>query len=420
MVNELLMVSLLTFNTNYYVTKEQFVFVNRNNYEVYPNDSEFVDGNQQYLCDIDLPGAWFFTTGKKTNNIGFIDFYFDTSNISDLTNRINNNLSNVYGSNQYVTDFDHGVETISIFGANTNLTGIAGVDWNSKIVTYDIEDSYNFITCINNANASNIKILSMSLNSTTNIPQIQYGIQNYNGLLISSAGNNSYNISYMYPCYPALYDYSNVISVGGLDENDNLFSLSNYGTYVDIYAPATNILTYNHSGQLVYDSGTSFAAPIVSGIASLILSINPNISVSELRNSLLNSADLKYIQYPDNSYHYIKKINAENAIKYSMTNYMNCNSLNVTYTDTISGSIFHGLHKYQLSGYASYKLTVRSQMYSAVDCIVFDSNFNELSLVNYSNNSYEKQYYLSNGTYYVLPKFAGSSSGYIDTKIIGV
>jgi len=108
-------------------------------------------------------------------------------------------------------------------------------------------------------------------------------------IVIFSSGNNGYNYVEHYGSLP------NVISVGGIDlynkRVDNNVWGSQYGDSLNIVAPGDNVFTTDMSfnGYSIV-SGTSFSASFVSGLAALILSLNPNLTGQEVKNIIESTA----------------------------------------------------------------------------------------------------------------------------------
>ena len=139
---------------------------------------------------------------------------------------------------------------------------------------------------------------------------------------MASAGNIGFNID-TNPIYPQSYDLDNIIVVGGLDKNDSLtfwsdelqeYKQFNYGpNSVDIYAPAINIYSTLPNDTYGIKSGTSFAAPYVSGVAALLLSIKNDLTPAQLKECIVNGGD-DIVIYPLNGdAHTVKKLNAFGA-----------------------------------------------------------------------------------------------------------
>ena len=83
----------------------------------------------------------------------------------------------------------------------------------------------------------------------------------------------------------------NIISVSASDHRDRLSSFSNYGAEsVDLAAPGVNIVSTIPGGYSSFN-GTSMAAPHVAGVASLLLSQNPNLTPTQLKDRLLSTVD---------------------------------------------------------------------------------------------------------------------------------
>src|SRR5260221_9806239 len=84
-----------------------------------------------------------------------------------------------------------------------------------------------------------------------------------------------------------------VVSVAALNRNDQLASFSNYGAKsVHVAAPGEEILSTWLQHSFSEKKGTSMATPFVAGVAALMLSQNPRMSVDDLRAKLLKSVDL--------------------------------------------------------------------------------------------------------------------------------
>ncbi len=114
------------------------------------------------------------------------------------------------------------------------------------------------------------------------------------GVLVVAAAGNSAQDNDTYPFYPADYakTFPNVISVGASDMQDNAATFSDYGANsVDVFAPGVLVLTQDVSGAPDFWSGTSAAAPIVSGTAALLLSEDPALTPSEVRSIIMTTAD---------------------------------------------------------------------------------------------------------------------------------
>ncbi|MGF1583257.1 MAG: S8 family serine peptidase, partial [Gemmataceae bacterium] len=110
-------------------------------------------------------------------------------------------------------------------------------------------------------------------------------------LFVESAGNDN-SINDARPAYPASYNVPNVISVAATNNNDVLAGFSNYGANsVDIAAPGVGIESTIPNNTYSSYSGTSMAAPHVSGAAAVLWAENPDLSYSEVRDLLLNNTD---------------------------------------------------------------------------------------------------------------------------------
>lgn len=104
-------------------------------------------------------------------------------------------------------------------------------------------------------------------------------------LLVAAAGNED-TLTQEYPAA-----FPDAVAVAAVDSALKKNSFSNFGRWVDISAPGSQLLSTVPGGFLERKSGTSMAAPIVSGVAGLMLARYPNLSFDELRDAIIGGAD---------------------------------------------------------------------------------------------------------------------------------
>ncbi|WP_265112160.1 S8 family peptidase [Halosolutus halophilus] len=103
-------------------------------------------------------------------------------------------------------------------------------------------------------------------------------------LLVGAAGNEGAD-GVMYPAA-----YEDVIGVSAVDENDSIAAFSNRGTGIDLAAPGTRLVSAVPWDGYARMSGTSMAAPVVSGVAGLVRSAYPDLSREALQEHLQETA----------------------------------------------------------------------------------------------------------------------------------
>jgi len=203
-------------------------------------------------------------------------------------------------------DNGHGTHCAGIIGAEgDNSEGIAGINWHVQIMPLKFLGRGGFgttadaIKAINYAidrkkHGVNIRVINASWGSTANSKALEDAIRAAGdaGILFVAAAGNDGSDNDRRPHYPSNYDLPNVISVAALDRNDQLASFSNWGVKtVHVAAPGKDILS-TWLGDAYRDaSGTSMAAPQISGVAALILAKEPNLSVEKLKERILKSVD---------------------------------------------------------------------------------------------------------------------------------
>lgn len=123
---------------------------------------------------------------------------------------------------------------------------------------------------------------------------VTYGRDGKGCVVVVASGNESND----YLSFPANYNpEKSVIAVGASSYNGYRADFSNFGTNLDIVAPGVNIPTTNTGSGYTTNSGTSLAAPHVSGVAALMLAWNPNLSYDEVGFILQSTANKSLPSY---------------------------------------------------------------------------------------------------------------------------
>jgi subtilisin family serine protease len=217
-----------------------------------------------------------------------------------------------YGNNVLkFSDASHGTGVAGLVGAiRNNGYGIDGVANNVKLMAIKavpIGDEYDKdeVNAIHYAVDNGAKIINMSFGKKISphkewVDEAFKYAAAHDVLLIQAAGNENQDLD-VKPDYPndtfadgSATDADNVINVGasGLKLDENLATIfSNYGQKnVDLFAPGVKITSIDNDAELITDDGTSFSAPIVTGIAALILEYYPNLSSRQIKQAIMESA----------------------------------------------------------------------------------------------------------------------------------
>ncbi len=232
------------------------------------------------------------------------------------------------------TDTYHGTHVAGIIAAElNNATGTVGVAPSTKIMALKFGlDVASGVRAIDFAIQNGAKIINASYGGTE-FSQTEYDaiarFEAAGGIFIAAAGNGSGSPATgkdndSVPTFPASYNLPNIVSVVATGQNDELATFSNFGTSTtDIGAPGRRILSTialdGVTESYAYQSGTSMAAPHVSGTAALLRSLyfpasSATSSVKAMKSALLNSGET--IESLSGKTASGKRLNAFNALEY--------------------------------------------------------------------------------------------------------
>ncbi len=279
-------------------------------------------------ADIDAPEAWDVTTGSSSVIIAVVDSGVDW-NHPDLAANIWTNTGETPGNstdddgNGFVDDV-HGWDFVdndndptsedtpghgshvsgTIAAVGDNSLGVTGIMWTAQIMPVRFLDASGSgsvadeVLAIQYAIDNGAKIINASYGDSTfsNSEFNAISAANTAGLLfVAAAGNDAQNNDSK-SSYPANYNLPNIISVAASTQRDALASFSNFGVLsVDLAAPGTNIRSTVNMPSVgyAYLQGTSMATPHVTGVAGLVAAVDPSLTPSDIKRSILNSVDVK-------------------------------------------------------------------------------------------------------------------------------
>lgn len=279
-----------------------------------PNDPYYltpIDGSNHsqstYFNQISLPQAWDKTTGSKDVKVGIIEEGFNFSNMEDILDNVAYQWNFADNSSNMVID-GHATACASIIAAiGNNGMGMTGVCQHISLYALAI-DSFTgngktwpeaYVDALRYASNHDVGIISQSYLWNTDEPTMRQAIQNYQGLLVVAAGNQDYNLDgdYSDDLFPFSASYGaffpNVLVVTATNLDGNFKTGTTYGSKsVGLAAPGEGIVICHADGTCGTASGTSLSAPIVAGAAGLLKSYRPTATTQQLKQALLDSADV--------------------------------------------------------------------------------------------------------------------------------
>ncbi len=281
-------------------------------------------------ADIDAPEAWNIQTGNSAVVVAVLDTGVDMDH-PDIVGNIwtnadedwdngnpgnngvdddgNGKIDDYYGWDFVNDDNDpdddsngHGTHVAGVIAADgNNGVGIAGVAWSASIMALKMLSADNEglvsdeIAAIDYAIGNGANIINASFGGS-GYSQSEYNAikraQDQGILFVAAAGNFSEDND-TDPYYPASHDLNNIISVAGTDRYDTLVGSSNYGrNSVDVAAPGALVYSTSVGNSYAYMTGTSMAAPHVSGLAILLWSDDFTLTYDQVKDHILGGVDI--------------------------------------------------------------------------------------------------------------------------------
>jgi len=297
--------------------------------QVVPNDPSY--GTQWAPAAMNLPAAWDATTGSSSTVVAVLDTGVLLTHPDLVNNLWTNPADGSHGYNYVdgntnptdvlttggvvIGDAGHGTHVAGIIGATgNNGVGVTGVNWHTSIMSLRVcGPRYGNTTAgcyldwvlqalqyaydhgaqvINESFGGQGAFAAAERDMITAISGPGTGLRK-GALVVAAAGNSGVDTTTT-PFYPADYGLSNLISVGALAQDGTKASFSNYGwNSVDVLAPGQDIYStmlagsFGGSGDYGYLSGTSMAAPEVSGLAALIFSAHPSWTPAQVKRDII-------------------------------------------------------------------------------------------------------------------------------------
>lgn len=296
-----------------------------------PNDPQLI--NQWYLDSIRAPQAWDVVSGSEDIIVAITDSGIerehedlkdaiwtnpgetglDAMNRDKSTNGVDDD-NNGYVDDWWGYDFaanggtstdndpspdqnDHGTIVAGIIGATgDNDRGIAGVAYGVKLMAVKIVDDGKFARESEGmlyAAKMGAHVINCSWggHSSSRAEQevIDVAVNDYKTVIVGATGNNNEETDF----YPA--SYHGVLAVAAIAQWNAKASFSNYSTRIDVAAPGHPIFstTFTSSGKYRTDpsGGTSFAAPMVSAAAALVVKEHPELLPGQVREIIRTTTD---------------------------------------------------------------------------------------------------------------------------------
>jgi thermitase len=261
----------------------------------FPSGSSAIAGGAWGWTKTHTTQAWDVTRGDPSVVVAVLDT--GLRNMSDFSDQTVSGWNVLKGNTDTATNAGvHGTYVAGVIGlAADNGSGNAGYCPGCRIMPVQIgTDSGAYLSDMASGiiwaadHGARVENLSWAGGSTSSALNDAVAYARSKGVIVvAAAGNSNCNC----PTYPA--STPGVIGVAGTDQSDNKQGDSNYGSWVTVAAPESNMTawpTLNGAPGYSPVGGTSLAAPVVAGIAGLAFSANPSLSGAQVEQAIESSA----------------------------------------------------------------------------------------------------------------------------------
>lgn len=263
-----------------------------------PNDEVFAE--QWDVKRVGLPEGWDMTTGRADIVVAILDTGL-LREVPDFQGRVVSAYSVPHDSSEYPAWADlhgHGTAVASMAAAaGDNELGVAGAAWGVSIMPVHLSDGEeipleNMILGIVWAVEHGADVINISAGADFEVVAAELALRwaVENGVTVVAAAGNSGPKGQV--AFPA--GWQGVIAVGAINKQDQVAQFSSIGAALDIMAPGEEVLAWTRDAThygIERMNGTSFAAPMVSGVVALMLSLDPSLKPAEIEILLANSAE---------------------------------------------------------------------------------------------------------------------------------
>lgn len=210
----------------------------------------------------------------------------------------------ITGANEQEDTNGHGTHVAgTICATGNNGIGIVGVAWKCDLIAIKFlgangsGSTFDAIRGIDFAIQEGVQVINASWGGGGFSRPLRAAIERARArgiMFVAAAGNRGLDND-TYPHYPSNYDSDNIISVAATDQAGRKADFSNYGKKsVDLAAPGVGIVSAYVGGRSYNSlSGTSMAAPHVTGTIALIKTRSPGLNVAGVRSQLFNTVRIK-------------------------------------------------------------------------------------------------------------------------------